>query len=165
MDCRLRHIAILILLALSAGLASGQEMLEQVMFCRTDGRIMADSCAMMPTAEWRDRIITDFLKYAATPGDINSIDYCDSYRSVMMDDSTRVSVDCVTFLSCDKALAKWLNGIPDSTYIEPDIPAEAPERCIAFRRGSTLVIVWCNLFNDTETVYNTTKSLLKKVDK
>ena len=96
---QLRHIAILILLALSAGLASGQEMLEQVMFCRTDGRIVADSCAMMPTAEWRDRIITDFLKYAATPGDINSIDYCDSFRVVMMDDSTRISVDCVTFNS------------------------------------------------------------------
>lgn len=165
MDNQLRHIAILILLALSAGLASGQEMLEQVMFCRTDGRIMADSCAMMPTAEWRDRIITDFLKYAVTPGDISSTDYCDRFHVVMMDDSTRVSVDCVTFTSCGEALAKWLNGIPDSTYIEPDIPAEAPERCIAFRRGSTLVIVWCNLFNDTETVYNTAKSLLKKVDK
>ena len=162
---QLRHIAILILLALSAGLASGQEMLEQVMFCRTDGRIVADSCAMMPTAEWRDRIITDFLKYAATPGDINSIDYCDSFRVVMMDDSTRISVDCVTFPSCDMALAKWLSDIPDNNYIGPDIPAEAPERCIAFRRGSTLVIVWCNLFTDIETVYNTAKSLLKKADK
>jgi len=97
--------------------------------------------------------VHEFLKYAATPGDINSIDYCDSYRSVMMDDSTRVSVDCVTFPSCDVALAKWLNGIPDSIYIEPDIPAEAPERCLAFRKSSTLVIIWCNLFADSDKVF------------
>lgn len=83
----------------------------------------------------------------------------------MMDDSTRISVDCVTFPSCDMALAKWLSDIPDNNYMGPDIPAEAPERCIAFRRGSTLVIVWCNLFTDIETVYNTAKSLLKKADK
>ena len=128
-------------------------MTEQVMFCRTDGRIVADSCAMMPTAEWRDRIITDFLKYAATPGDINSIDYCDSFRVVMMDDSTRISVDCVTFQDSDNTLAKWLNDIPDSTYTEIDIPAEAPEKCIAFRKGTTLVIVWCNLFADSEKIW------------
>lgn len=96
----------------------------------------------------------EFLKHAATPGDINSIDYCDSYRSVMMDDSTRVSVDCVTFSSGDEAIAKWLNGIPDSTYIEPDIPAEAPEKCITFRKSSILVIVWCNLFADSDKVFH-----------
>lgn len=88
----------------------------------------------MGTAEWRDRIVRDFLKYAAAPGDIRSIDYCDRYYSMSIDDSTRLSVDCVTFPSCDKALTKWLNGIPDSTYIVPDIPSEAPERCIAFRK-------------------------------
>ena len=114
---------------------------------------MADSCAM-GTAEWRGWIVHEFLKHAATPGDINSIDYCDSYRSVMMDDSTRVSVDCVTFPSGDEAIAKWLNGIPDSTYIEPDIPAEAPEKCITFRKSSILVIVWCNLFADSDEVFN-----------
>lgn len=152
MDSRLRNIAILIFLVLSAGSVSGQEVLEQAMFCRTDGRIVADSCAM-GTAKWRDRIVRDFLKYAATPGDINSIDYCDKYYSMSIDDSTRVSVDCVTFPSGDEALAKWLNDIPDSTYIEPDIPAEAPERCIAFRNGTTLVIVWCHLFADSHSIY------------
>lgn len=64
----------------------------------------------------------------------------------------------------DKALAKWLNGIPDSTYIEPDIPAEAPEKCIAFRKSSTLVIVWCNLFADTDKIYEGLQNLLKEGD-
>ena len=147
-----RHIVITcLLLVVAAGTASGQDE-QRGEFCRTEGRIEADS-GFIKTAEWRTRIVHEFLKYAATPGDINSIDYCDSYRSVMMDDSTRVSVDCVTFPSCDEALAKWLNGIPDSTYIEPDIPAEAPERCLAFRQSSTLVIIWCNLFADSDKVF------------
>ena len=108
---------------------------------------------MRPTAEWRNRIVADFLKYADCPYDINSIDYCDSFRVVMMDDSTRISVDCVTFQDSDNTLAKWLNDIPDSTYTEIDIPAEAPEKCIAFRKGTTLVIVWCNLFADSEKIW------------
>lgn len=153
MVSRLRYIAIWILLVLPSGSVSGQGVMEQVMFCRTDGRIVTDSCDMRLTAEWRDRIIADFLKYAATPVDTRWIDYCDSYCGVMMDDSTRISVDCVTFPSGDAALAKWLNDIPDSTYIEPDIPAEAPEKCIAFRKSPTLVIVWCNLFVDTDEVF------------
>lgn len=147
-----RHIlTICLLLVLAAGTASGQDE-QRGEFCRMDGRIEADS-SIMRTAEWRTRIVHEFLKYAATPGDINSIDYCDSYRSVMMADSTCVSIDCVTFPSCDITLTKWLNDIPDSTYIEPDIPAEAPERCIAFRKSSTLVIVWCNLFADSDKVF------------
>ncbi len=109
----------------------------------------------MRTAEWRDRIVREFLKYAATPGDIDVIDYCNSYYALQIDDSTRISVDCVTFPSCDMAMAKWLNGITDSTYIEPDIQAEAPERCIAFRKSSTLVIVWCDLFADTDKIFST----------
>lgn len=146
-----RILTICLLLVLAAGTASGQDE-QRGEFCRMDGRIETDS-SIMRTAEWRTRIVHEFLKYAATPGDINSIDYCDSYRSVMMADSTCVSIDCVTFPSCDIALAKWLNDIPDSTYIEPDIPAEAPERCIAFRKSSTLVIVWCNLFADSDKVF------------
>lgn len=154
MDIQLRHIAIMILLAASAGSAHGQDVLEQSMFCRTEGRIVAEGVAMRQTAEWRDHIVHEFLKYAATPGDISLIDYCDSYRSVMMEDSTRISVDCVTFPSGGEALTKWLNGIPDSTYVEIDIPAEAPEKCIAFRKETTLVIVWCNLFTDADEVFN-----------
>lgn len=154
MNRQLRHIAMMILLAASAGSASGQDVMEHAMFCRTEGRIVTDDSAMRQTAEWRDHIAHEFLKYAATPGDISSIDYCDSYRSVIMDDSTRVSVDYVTFPSGDEALAKWLNGIPDRAYAEIVIPAEAPEKCIAFRKSSTLVIVWCNLFADTDEVFN-----------
>lgn len=154
MNRQLRHIAMMILLAVSAGSASGQEVLEQAMFCRTEGRIVAEGSAMRQTAEWRDHIVHEFLKHAATPGDISSIDYCDSFRSVMMDAFTRVSVDCVTFPSGDEALAKWLNGIPDSTYVEIYIPAEAPEKCIAYRKETTLVIVWCNLFADTDELFH-----------
>lgn len=153
MVSRLRYIAIWILLVLPSGSVSGQEVMEQVMFCRTDGRIVTDSCDMRLTAEWRDRIVREFLKSTAVPGDISSINYCDRFYSLSIDDSTRISVDCVTFHSGDAALAKWLNDIPYSTYIEPDIPAEAPEKCIAFRKSSTLVIVWCNLFVDTDEVF------------
>lgn len=144
----------MMILAASAGSAHGHEVLEQAMFCRTEGRIVAEDAAMRQTAEWRNHIVHEFLKYAATPGDISSIDYCDGYRSVMMDYSTRISVDCVTFPSGGKALAKWLNDIPDSTYVEIDIPAEAPEKCIAFRKETTLIIVWCNLFTDADEVFN-----------
>ncbi len=156
MDKQLRHIAIItmMILAASAGSAHGQEVLEQAVICRTESRIVAEDATMRPTAEWRNHIVHEFLKYAATPGDISSIDYCDSYRSVMMDDSTRISVDWVTFPSGDEALAKWLNGIPDSTYVKIDIPAEAPEKCIAFRKETTLIIVWCNLFTDADEVFN-----------
>ena len=123
------------------------------MFCRTYGRIEDDSSAMRPTAEWRNRIVAGFLKYADCPYDIVRVDYCDSYCSLLIDDSTRISVDCVTFQDSDNTLAKWLNDIPDSTYTEIDIPAEAPEKCIAFRKGTTLVIVWCNLFADSEKIW------------
>lgn len=158
---QIRHIAIMILLAVTAGSVSGQEVTEQAVFCRINGRIKSDSYTMK-TAEWRNRVVCDFLRYAVPSADITAIDYCDNYRSLMMDDSTSISIDRVTFPSCDMALAKWLNDIPDSTYIEPDIPAEAPEKCIAFRKDSTLVIVWCNLFADSDKVYHTAKSFIFK---
>jgi len=43
-----------------------------------------------------------------------------------------------------------------------DIPSEAPEKCIVFRRDSKLVIVWCNLFADSDKVYKTAQSFLKR---
>lgn len=143
---------------LSVGTTLGQDAKQRGEFCRTDGRIEANSTPI-EIAEWRDRIVREFLNYAATPGDIDSIDYCDSYRSLMADDSSRVSVDCVTFPSCDMALTKWLNDIPDSTYTEIDIPAEAPERCIVSRKESTLIIVWCYLFADSDKVYDMLKTI------
>lgn len=42
-----------------------------------------------------------------------------------------------------------------------DIPSETPEKCITFRNDSTLIIVWCNLFADSDKVYQTVKSFLK----
>lgn len=51
MNRQLRHIAMMILLAVSACSASGQEVLEQAMFCRTEGRIVAEGSAMRQTAE------------------------------------------------------------------------------------------------------------------
>lgn len=163
---QLKHIAITFLLFIVAvGTVFGQDERPHVVeFCRTEGKIEVDS-SLVRTAEWRDRIVREFLKYAAMPGDISLIDYCDSSRTFMMDDSTHVSVDCVTFTSCDMTLAKWLNEIPENTYIEYDIPAEAPERSVAFRRASTIVIVWCNLFADSDEVFKLVDiSFLEDVD-
>lgn len=35
---------------------------------------------------------------------------------------------------------------------------------IAFRKSSTLVIVWCNLFADTDKIYEGLQNLLKEGD-
>lgn len=67
MDSQLRLIAILILIALSAGPLSGQEVREYAVFCRTNGRIVADSCAM-GTAEWRGWIVHEVSKTPARIG-------------------------------------------------------------------------------------------------
>lgn len=158
MSRHLLHIAIMILLA-AAGSVYGQEVTEQAAFCRTSGRIGADSTTMR-TAEWRDRIICDFLKnLGAASADIMEIGYCDRYSSLTMDDSIRISIDCVTFSdSVNKQIGRWLTDIPEKGYAYMDIPSEAPEKCIAFRKDSTLVIVWCNLFADSDKAYQTAKS-------
>ena len=87
----------MILLVIAAGSVYGQEVTEQAAFCRTSGRIEADSSAMR-TAEWRNCIVCDFLKsLGASPADIADTDYCDTYSCLTMEDSTRISIDCVTF--------------------------------------------------------------------
>lgn len=162
---QLRHTAIMILLAVAAGSVSGQEVTEQAVFCRASGRIEADSSAMR-TAEWRDRIVCDFLKIlGASSADIADTDYCDTYSSLTMEDSTRISIDCVIFSTSDNRQMGWLADIPEKGYADMDIPSEAPEKCIAFRKDSTLVIVWCNLFADSDKAYQTAKSFLKRKER
>ena len=153
MGQQFRHMAMMLLVfVVVAGTISGQETMQRAVFCRTDGRIEADGSAMR-TAEWRNRIVTDFLRYAVA-ADMMEIDYCDTYRSLSMDDSTRISIDCVTFPKGDDTLAQWLDDIPENTYTEIDIPSKAPEKCIAFRKDSALVIVWCNLFAASDKVFD-----------
>lgn len=155
----------MILLAVAAGSVSGQEVTEQAVFCRTSGRIEADSSDMR-TAEWRNRIVCDFLKsLGASPADIADTNYCDTYSSLTMDDSTRISIDCVTFADIDNKQIGWPTDIPEKGYADMDIPSEAPEKCIAFRKDSTLIIVWCNLFADSDKAYQTAKSFLKRKDR
>lgn len=155
----------MILLAVAAGSVSGQEVTEQAAFCRTSGRIEADSSAMR-TAEWRNRIICDFLKsLGASPADIADTDYCDTYNYLTMEDSTRISIDYVTFSDGGNKQIDRLADIPEKGYADMDIPSEAPEKCIAFRNDSTLIIVWCNLFADADKVYQTAKSFLKRKDR
>ena len=149
----------MILFAVVAGSMSGQEVTEQTVFCRINGRIEADSSAMM-TAEWRNRVVCDFLRYAVPPADATAIDYCDTYSGLMMDDSTSISIDRVTFPNSSDTQIKWFADIPEKGYADIDIPSEAPEKCIAFLRGSVLIIVWCDLFADSDKVLNMINKVL-----
>lgn len=155
----------MILLAVAASSVYGQEVTEQTVFCQTSGRIEADSSAMR-TAEWRDRIVCDFLKsLGASPADVADTDYCDTYSSLTMEDSTRISIDCVTFSDSGNKQIGRLTDIPEKGYAYMDIPSEAPEKCIAFRKDSTLIIVWCNFLADSDKVYQTAQSFLKRKDR
>ncbi|PWB07997.1 hypothetical protein C5O25_05225 [Paramuribaculum intestinale] len=55
---------------------------------------------------------------------------------------------------------KILRHIPENYFTEIDIPSEAPEKCLATRKDSTLIIVWCNLFADDKKVCETVKTIL-----
>lgn len=162
---QIRHIAITILIAVAAGSVSGQEVKEQAVFCRTSGRIEADSSDMR-TAEWRNRIVCDFLmSLGASPADIAETDYCDTYSNLTLEDYTRISIDCVTFSDSGNKQISCLADVPPKGYAYMDIPSEAPEKCIAFPKDSTLVIVWHNLFADSDKAYQTAKSFLKRKDR
>lgn len=164
MSRQFQHIVItFLLLVVTAGSMSGQEVTEQTVFCRTDGKIEADSSAMM-TAEWRNRVVCDFLRYAVPSADVTTIDYCDTYSGLMMDDSTSISIDRVTFPNSGDKQIKWFADIPEKGYADIDIPSEAPEKCIAFRRGSVLIIVWCDLFADSDKVLNMINKVLDSTD-
>lgn len=165
MSRQIRHIAIMFFLAVAAGSVYGQKVTEQAVFCRTDGRIEADNSDMR-TAEWRDRIVCDFMKsLGSSPADVKNMDYCDTYSSMTMDDSTRISIDCVTFSDSGNKQIGRLADIPEKGYADMNIPSEAPEKCITFRKDSTLVIVWCNLFADSDKAYQTAQSFLKRKER
>lgn len=159
MSRQLRHIVIMIILAVATGSVYGQEVTERIWFCRTNGRIETDSSAMR-TAEWRNRVVCDFLRYAVLSADTTAIDYCDTYSGLMMDDSTSISIDRVTFPNSSDTQIKWFADIPEKGYADIDIPSEAPEKCIAFRKDSTLIIVWCNLFDDSDKIFNRVNEVL-----
>lgn len=160
MSRHFQHIVItFLLLAVVVGSVSGQEVTKQAVFCRTDGKIEADSSAMM-TAEWRNRVVCDFLRYAVPSADVTTIDYCDTYSGLMMEDSTSISIDRVTFSNSGDKQIKWFADIPEKGYADIDIPSEAPEKCIAFRKDSTLIIVWCNLFADSDKIFNRVNEVL-----
>lgn len=112
MSRQIRHIAIMILLAVAASSVSAQDVTEQAVFCRTDGKIEADSSAMR-TAEWRNRVVCDFLRYAVPSADVTTIDYRDTYSGLMMDDSTSISIDRVTFSNSGDKQIKWFADIPE----------------------------------------------------
>lgn len=165
MSRQIRHIAIMFFLAVAAGSVYGQEVTEQAVFCRSDGRIEADNSDMR-TAEWRDHIVCDFMKsLGSSPADVKNTDYCNTYSSLTMEDSTRISVDCVTFSDSGNKQIDRLADIPEKGYAYMDIPSEAPEKCITFRKDSTLVIVWCNLFADSDKAYQTAQSFLKRKER
>lgn len=149
----------MIILAVATGSVYGQEVTERIWFSRTNGRIETDSSAMR-TAEWRNRVVCDFLRYAVPSADTTAIDYCDTYSSLMMDDSICMSIDRITFPNSGDTQFKWFADIPEKGYADIDIPSEAPEKCIAFRKDSTLIIVWCNLFADSDKIFNRANEVL-----
>ena len=149
----------MIILAVATGSVYGQEVTERIWFCRTNGRIETDSSTMR-TAEWRNRVVCDFLRYAVPSADTTAIDYCDTYSGLMMDDSTSISIDRITFPNSSDTQIKWFADIPEKGYADIDIPSEAPEKYIAFRKDSTLIIVWCNLFDDSDKIFNRVNEVL-----
>lgn len=157
-----RHIvALLILFAATIGTAFGQKITQWGSFCRVDNRIEADGLDIK-TAEWRDRVVSDFLKHIdGQQADAVHKDYCNTYRSILMDDSCRISIDMVRFRD-NSFFGKILRHIPENDFTEIDIPSEAPEKCLATCKDSTLVIVWCNLFADSGKICDIVRTFLNK---
>lgn len=119
----------------------------------------ADS-ASMSVAVNRHRMLTNFL--ANTIGKDASIsDYRDSFYAVNDSTCGQFSIDLVCFPASDEPVKKWLDGLPTNDYIMPDIPSEAPEKCLVFRRADTLIIVWCNLFADPNEIMRLTEEYLQ----
>ena len=155
-----KHIAtILIMLVTTIGTAFGYVITESVSFCCTQGKIEADSLDLK-TAEWRGQVVSDFMEFI-NGQKLNGRheDYCETYCNILTEDSFRISIDKVRFR--DKVYSgKILRHIPENDFTEIDIPSEAPEKCLATRRDSTLIIVWCNLFDDDKKVCETVKTIL-----
>lgn len=148
------------MLVTTIGTAFGYVITESVTFCCAQGKIEADSLDMK-TAEWRGQVVSDFMKF--TDGQkVNGRheNYCETYCNILTEDSFRISIDKVRFR--DKGCYdKILRRFPENVFKDVDIPTEAPEKCLATRKDSTLIIVWCNLFADSKQVCETVKTFLK----
>lgn len=157
----IRHIAaLLILSAATIGTAFGQTVMDRASFCRVNGRIESDSLHAKK-AEWRDRVVSNFVRFMAGQKADEGLDYSDTYCNILTDDSCRVSIDMVIF--SDKGCAeRILRHIPENDFTEIDIPSEAPEKCLATHKDSTLIIVWCNLFADSGKICDAVNTFLKK---
>lgn len=140
------------------GIAYGQIVVERVAFCRTHGRIEADSLHAK-TAGWRDRIISRFLKFIDGEKVHEGLDYCATYLNIRTEDARQISMDMVRF-GDNGCSDKILRRFPENVFKAVDIPTEAPEKCLATRKDSTLIIVWCNLFADDKKVCETVKTIL-----
>ncbi len=77
--------------------------------------------------------------------DVRISDYRDSFYVINDSVSGQVSIDMVCFQTPDEALEDWLGGLAENDYNKPNIPSEAPERYLFFRRADTLIIVSCRL--------------------
>ncbi len=89
--------------------------------------------------------------------DVRISDYRDSFYVINDSVSGQVSIDMVCFQTPDEALEDWLGGLAENDYNKPNIPSEAPERCLFFRRADTLIIVWCNLFANPNEIVRITE--------
>jgi len=156
-----KHIVtILIMLVTTIGTAFGYVITERVSFCCTHGKIKADSLDMK-TAEWRGQVVSDFMNFIDGQK-VNSRheNYCETYCNILTEDSCRISIDKIRFKD-EGYFGKKLRHIPENDFTEIDIPSEAPEKCLATCKDSTLIIVWCNLFADDKKVCETVKTFLK----
>lgn len=153
--------ALFILFAATIGTAFGQEITQWGSFCRVTDRIELDSLDIK-TAVWRDRMVSDFLKRIdGQQADAVHKDYCDTYCNILTEDSCRISIDMVLFR--DKVYSeRILRHIPENDFTEIDIPSEAPEKCLATRKDSTLIIIWCNLFADSGKICDIVRTFQNK---
>ncbi len=154
-----RNIVMLFILLLA-----GLDVCAQVRadFRYSGGVIEADS-ASISVVDNRHRMLTNFIAHTIGK-DIRISDYRDSFCVLNDSVSGQVSIDMVCFQTQDEALDDWLEGLAEKDYIAPNIPSEAPERCLFFRRADTLIIVWCNLFADPNEIVRLTEEYLQSRD-
>lgn len=156
----LRNMVILLVVLLAVLDTSAQVHAD---FRYAGGVIETDS-ALMSIAENRNRMLTNFLAHTIGK-DASIADYRDSFYAVNDSPSGQFSFDLVYFPAPDEPVKKWLDRLLTNDYIMPDIPSEAPEKCLAFHRDGTLIIVWCNLFADTKEIVRLTEEYLQSQEK
>lgn len=157
----LHDITIPIKLVVFIVLLAGLDVCAQVRadFRYSGGVIEADS-ASISVAENRHRMLTNFIAHTIGQ-DVRISDYRDNFYRLNDSVSGHISIDMVCFQTPDEALEDWLEGLAEKDYIAPNIPSEAPERCLFFRSADTLIIVWCNLFADPNEIIRLTEEFLQ----